>query len=80
MKRFLILSIIELIIGVLAILAFIVFLLSGENMNRWIITLILAFILVASGISSIKLYKDASSNMAEFINEVKHESKDDSNA
>ncbi len=80
MKSFLISSIVELIIGVLAILAFIVLLISGENMKSWIITLILAIILIASGINSIKLYKDASSNMSEFINEVKHESKDGSNA
>ena len=46
-------SIILLIIGVLGILSFIGLLIKGENMTRWILTLLLSVILVIKGIIAI---------------------------
>jgi len=50
-------SIFQLIIGIMAILAFIIIWLSGENMIKWIITLILAIAFVVLGIIGIIAYK-----------------------
>ena len=50
-------SIIQLLVGTLAIIAFIIIAISGENMTRWIVTLILAIAFVACGIIGIIDYK-----------------------
>lgn len=50
-------SIALLIIGILAILAFVVLLVTGENISKWIITLIFAIALAVLGIIGIKDYK-----------------------
>ena len=50
-------SIFQLIIGIMAILAFIIIWLSGENLIKWIITLILAIAFVVLGIIGIIDYK-----------------------
>lgn len=50
-------SIIQLIVGILAIIAFIIIAASGENMTRWIVTLILAIAYVVLGIVGIIEYK-----------------------
>lgn len=49
-------SIILLIIGVLGILSFIGLLIKGENMIRWILTLLLSVILVVKEIIAIIRY------------------------
>ena len=56
-KRYLIVSIFQLIIGVVAIAAFFVIRSSGENMAKWIITLLLALAYVVLGIIGIIDYK-----------------------
>lgn len=56
-KFSLISSIVELIFGILAIIAFIILLIVGEDMSKWIITLILAIALVIMGIMGIINYK-----------------------
>ena len=53
----LIASIIQLVIGALAVLSFIILGLNGENMIRWIVTLILAIAYVVLGIIGIIDYK-----------------------
>ena len=53
----LIASIFQLVIGMLAIAAFIVLDLGGENMTKWIITLILSIAFVVLGIIGIVDYK-----------------------
>ena len=53
----LIASIIQLVIGALAVLSFIILGLTGENMIRWIVTLILAIAYVVLGIVGIVDYK-----------------------
>ena len=56
-KRYLIVSIFQLIIGVVAIAAFFVIRSSDENMAKWIITLLLALAYVVLGIIGIIDYK-----------------------
>ncbi len=56
-KRNLIISIFQLVIGFLAIAAVVVVGLSGENMTKWIITLILAITYVVLGVIGIIDYK-----------------------
>lgn len=56
-KGNLIVSIFQLVIGVLAIMAFAVIGFSGENITKWIITLILAMTYVVLGIIGIIDYK-----------------------
>jgi len=56
-KRNLIVSIIQLAIGILAIVAFTVVGLSGDNMAKWVITLILAVAYVVLGVIGIIDYK-----------------------
>lgn len=56
-KWSLILSVFQIVIGVLAIAAFIVAGLSGENMIKWTITLILAIAFVILGVIGITGYK-----------------------
>ncbi len=55
-KHRLILSLFQLVVGILAIAAFAVVGLSGENMTRWIITLLLASVYVVLGIIGIIEY------------------------
>ena len=50
-------SIIQLVIGILAIIAFIIIAISGEVMTKWIITLLLAIAFVIIGIIGIRDYK-----------------------
>lgn len=49
-KWYFISSIIQLLIGASAIIAFVVLAISGENMSRWIVTLILAVAFIVLGI------------------------------
>ena len=55
-KLNLIASIFQLIIGVLAVLAFIVLGAGGENMTKWIVTLILSIAFVVLGVIGIVDY------------------------
>ena len=50
-------SIFQLIVGVLAIASFIILSASGENVGRWIVTLILSIAFVVLGIMGIIEYK-----------------------
>ena len=50
-------SIVQLVIGILAIVAFVVLSVSGENMIKWIITLLLAIAFVIVGVIGIIDYK-----------------------
>lgn len=52
----LIASIFQLVVGILAVLAFVVVGLSGEDMTKWIITLILAVAYVVLGVIGIVDY------------------------
>ncbi len=56
-KGSLIVSIFQLVIGLLATAAFIISALNGGNMTKWIITLILAVAYVVLGIIGIANYK-----------------------
>lgn len=56
-KGSLIVSIFQLVIGLLATAAFMISALNGENMTKWIITLILAVAYVVLGIIGIANYK-----------------------
>ncbi len=53
----LIVSIFQLVIGILAISAFVIAAVNGENMLKWIITLILAIAFVVLGVIGIIDYK-----------------------
>lgn len=46
-------AIVQLIIGILAITAFVVLSISGENITKWVITLLLAITLVVIGVIGI---------------------------
>lgn len=50
-------SIFQLAIGLLAILAFVVLAVNGESVGRWIVTLMLAIAFVVLGIIGIFCYK-----------------------
>ena len=50
-------SIFQIVVGVLAIASFIIIGLNGENLTRWIVTLILAVAFVILGIIGIVDYK-----------------------
>lgn len=56
-KWWLILSILQLIIGLLTIISFVILAIGGENMTRWILTLLLAIWFVIAGIKGIVNYK-----------------------
>ena len=56
-KRNFIMSIFQLVIGILAIVAFAVAVVNGENMAKWTITLLLAVGYVVLGIMGIIDYK-----------------------
>lgn len=53
----LIASVFQLVIGIVAILAFVFVGLSGENMAKWIVTLILSIAFVVLGIIGILDYR-----------------------
>ena len=55
-KWHLIASVIQVIFGILAILAFIILAVNGEIMTRWIVTLLLAIAFVVIGIIGIVSY------------------------
>lgn len=50
-------SIFQLVIGILAITSFVIITSSGENVTRWIVTLILSIAFVVLGIVGIIDYK-----------------------
>lgn len=56
-KWYLISSIFQLVVGLLAIVAFIILAINGEIMTKWIITLLLAIAYVILGIIGIIDYK-----------------------
>ena len=56
-KRNLIVSIFQLVIGLLAIVAFAILGFDGEDMTKWLITLLLAVAYVILGIIGIRDYK-----------------------
>lgn len=56
-KWYLISSIFQLVVGLLAIIAFIILAINGEIMTKWIITLLLAIAFVILGIIGIIDYK-----------------------
>lgn len=56
-KRNLIISIIQLVIGILAIVAFAVLGSGGENVSKWVITFFLAVAYVILGLIGIADYK-----------------------
>ena len=56
-KLSLISSIVKLLFGILAIIVFIILLINGEDMSKWIITLLLAVTFVIIGIIGIVDYK-----------------------
>ncbi len=56
-KLSLISSIVKLVFGILAIIVFIILLINGEDMSKWIITLLLAVTFVIIGIIGIVDYK-----------------------
>lgn len=55
-KWYLISSVFQLIVGISAIISFIVLAADGENMTKWIITLLLSLAFVIIGIIGIKDY------------------------
>ncbi len=58
MKKFnLIASIFQLLVGIAAIIAFVVLAINGENMTKWIVTLILSVAFVVLGIIGILNYR-----------------------
>lgn len=50
-------SIIQIVVGILAIVAYVMLGLNGESMTRWIVTLILSIAFVVLGIIGIIDYK-----------------------
>lgn len=52
-------SVFEVIIGVLAVIAFFIISASGEDMGKWIITLLLAVAFVVIGVLGIIGYKSS---------------------
>ena len=58
-KWYLISSVFQLIVGISAIISFIVLAADGENMTKWIITLLLSLAFVIIGIIGIKDYYKA---------------------
>ncbi len=56
-KWYLIASVFELIIGIVAVVAFVISGLNDENMIKWIVTLILSVALIVLGIVGIKNYR-----------------------
>lgn len=52
-------AIFQLVVGILAVLSFVMLWLSGEDMTRWIVTLILSVAFVTLGIIGIVEYKSS---------------------
>ena len=50
-------SIFQIIVGIFAIASFVILGFGGENMTKWVVTLILAIAIVARGIMGIVDYK-----------------------
>ncbi len=50
-------SVVQLIFGILAIIAFVVLLITGEKISQWIVTLLFAIAFVIMGILGIIDYK-----------------------
>ncbi len=50
-------SIFQIVVGALAVVAFITLSSSGENMIRWIITLVLSISFIALGITNLFIWK-----------------------
>ena len=50
-------AIFQLVVGILAVLSFVVLWLDGEDMTKWIVTLILSVAFVVLGIIGIVQYK-----------------------
>lgn len=57
-KWSLIASLFQLIIGIVAMVTFVLVGLSGENMIKWIVTLILALVFIVMGIIGISNYRN----------------------
>ncbi len=55
-KWYLFASVFQLIIGVLAVAAFVVLWVGGEDMRRWIVTVLLSVAFAVMGISGIVTY------------------------
>lgn len=55
-KLSLVSSVVELVFGILAIVAFIILLINGEDISKWLITLLLAIAFVIIGIIGIIEY------------------------
>lgn len=53
----LITSIFQIVVGIAAVLAYVVLAINGENMVRWIVTLILSIAFIVIGIIGIVDYK-----------------------
>lgn len=56
-KLNLICSVFQLVFGILAIIAFVILKLYGENMSKWMLTLIIAIVFVIIGTRGIINYK-----------------------
>ena len=56
-KWYLFASIFQFVIGILAIVAFTILGIGGENMGKWIVTLVLAIAFVFAGILGISNYR-----------------------
>ena len=56
-KLYLICSIMEMVIGILGVTAFIILMVNGEILNSWIMTCILSVIFIFLGIFGIVNYK-----------------------
>lgn len=56
-KWSLISSIVQLTVGILAVISFVILAVNGENMTRWIVTLMLSVGFVVLGIMGILDYK-----------------------
>lgn len=57
-KKLLITSIFQIMVGLLAIIAFIILIIKGEDIRRWIITFLLAVAFIILGIVGIIDYKN----------------------
>lgn len=56
-KRYLIASVFQIVIGALAVAAYIVLAVGGEPLGRWTVTLILAVAFIVMGIIGVVSYK-----------------------
>ena len=56
-KRKLIFSVLQIVIGIAAIIAYIVLAFSGEGLGRWTVTLLLAVYLVVLGVQGVVAWK-----------------------